>query len=100
MTVGEAVRALDAFGERRKDRAYFEYSNALAIGLFISAMFSGSHKAPELHDIFPDLFPRDEVKEEEAKDSASAANFINFANAFNRRYEPNGNGKPESENNG
>lgn len=99
MTVGEAIRACDAFGEQRRDRAYFEYSNALAIGLFIGSMFSNSHNPPAIHDIFPELFDKDEEAEAVTNENASAANFLNFANKFNERFH-NGNGKPESENNG
>lgn len=99
MTVGEAARACDAYQERKRDTAYFAFTQAMATGLFISSMFS-SKSPPTIHDIYPEFFNEDEEAEQEAKDASSAANFINFANAFNRRYEPNGNGKPESENNG
>lgn len=98
MTIGEAVRAYDAVREIRKDMAYFAFTNAMAVGGFIASMFS-KHQPPTIHDIYPELFPIDEEAEEEARMKRSEANFINFANAFNKRYE-NGNGKSESENNG
>lgn len=102
MTVGEVSRAIDAFNTQRRDKAYFDYTQAMTIGLFISSVFS-SKEPPTLEEIYPDLF--DEEKEEleqieQAKrDERSAANFIKFANAFNRNYE-NGDRKSESENNG
>ena len=103
MTIGEAVREIDAFGQRRRDKAYFEYTNAMAVGMFISAMFS-SKQPPKMEEIYPELFgDTEEQKEEDAqrlRDESSAANFIKFANSFNRRYEANGNRKSESENNG
>lgn len=99
MTVGEVVRACDAYHEHRRERAYLTYMEAMTTGLFISSMFS-SKQPPKLHDIYPELFSANEETEQEKKDAVSAANFIKFANAFNRRYGTNGNGKPESENNG
>jgi len=98
MTVGEACREYEAHRERRKEQARLAYSNALTTGLFVASMFS-SKEPPKLHDIYPDLFPVDEEAEEEQKESDSAANFINFANAFNRKFD-NGDRKSESENNG
>lgn len=92
------MRAYKAFIESRKDMAFFAYTNAMAVGGFVASMFS-KHQPPTMHDIYPELFPIDEEAEEEARMKRSEANFINFANAFNKRYE-NGNGKSESENNG
>ena len=101
MTPGEAVRACDAYGERRKDIAYFSYSTAMAVGGFVASMFGSGH-APTINEIYPELFPAEirEEAEHEARMSKSEANFIKFANAFNQRYEANGNRKSESENNG
>lgn len=99
MTAGEAVRECDAYQDRRRDRAYFEYTNAMTTGMFVASMFS-SKPPPKLSDIYPDLFDEDEEAEEEKKATESAANFINFANAFNRKFGNGDNGKSESENNG
>lgn len=105
MTVGEAVRACDAYTDRRKDMAYFAYTNAMAIGGFIASMFS-SGSPPTISEIYPELFPeeeQEEVKQEierEIRMTRSEANFIKFATAYNQRYEANGNRKSESENNG
>lgn len=98
MTVGEAVRACDAYQDRRRDTAYFAFTNAMAVGLFVSSVFS-SKSPPEIHDIYPELFKEDEEAEQKIQDSKSVANFINFANAFNRNFD-NGDRKSESENNG
>lgn len=98
MTVGEAVRACDAYQERRRDMAYFAFTNAMAVGLFVGSMFS-SKSPPKIHDIYPEFFKEDEEAEQKVQDSKSAANFINFANAFNRNFD-NGDRKSESENNG
>lgn len=101
MTWGETVREYDAYMRRRKDLAYFSYNTALAVGGFVASMFS-SRQPPTINEIYPELFPKEEEDEEaveEARMSQSEANFINFANAFNKRYE-NGNRKSEGENNG
>lgn len=102
MTVGEALRTYEAYEDRRKDAAYFEYTNAMAVGLFVASMF-GSKKVPDISDIYPEFYPRDVEREQETeqkvKDFKSETNFINFANKFNRRFE-DGNRKSESKNNG
>ena len=102
MTVGEACRVIDAYNAQRRDRAYFDYTQAMTIGLFISTMF-GPKSPPSLEEIYPDLFDEEaeelEQIEQEKRDERSAANFIKFANAFNRRFE-SGDRKSESENNG
>ncbi len=99
MTVGEAVRACDAYQDRRRDTAYFAFTNAMAVGLFVGSMF-GSKSPPAIRDIYPELFDEeDEEAEQTIQDSKSVANFINFANAFNRNFD-NGDRKSESENNG
>ena len=99
MTIGEAARACDAYADRRKDQAYFAYTNAMAVGAFIASMFNKSQKTPTIEEIYPELFPKDEEAQMEAQIDRSAANFMKFANAINERFQ-NGNGKPESENNG
>lgn len=98
MTIGEAVRACEAYQDRRRDRAYFAYMEAMTVGLFVSSMF-GSKSPPKIQDIYPDLFSENEEAEQEQRADASVQNFINFANAFNRKFE-NGDRKSESENNG
>ena len=70
---------------------------ALLVGL--GSMF-GSKSPPAIRDIYPELFDEaDEEAEQTIQDSKSVANFINFANAFNRNFD-NGDRKSESENNG
>ena len=103
MSLGEAIRAIEAYRDMRKDRAYLDYMHAMTTGMFIGSMF-GSRQPPKIEDIYPYLFPKDDEAIEEALEeqrmTQSEINFINFANSFNKRYEAHGNGKPESENNG
>lgn len=103
MTIGEVVRACEAYEDRRRDTAYFAYTTAMTVGLFVGSMF-GSKSPPTIEEVYPELFSdkKEEVEKAEqmAKDERSAANFIKFANSFNQRYKPNGDGKPESKNNG
>ena len=98
MTIGEGVRAYKAYDDRRKDQAYFSFTGAYATALFVASMFS-SKSPPSISDIYPEFFPKDEEVETVIQDSKSTANFINFANAFNRNFD-NGDRKSESENNG
>lgn len=99
MTVGEGVRAYNAYEERRKDTAYFSYTTAMTTGLFIASMF-GSKSPPRIYDVYPEFFTEDEEVKEEVQDSKSAANFVNFANAFNRKFDNGSDRTTESENNG
>lgn len=100
MTVGEASRVIKAYNENRRDRAYFAYTEAMALGAFVASVFS-SKSPPSVNDIYPELFPKEEQEaaETDARMERSVANFLKFANAFNRRYT-DGNRKFESENNG
>lgn len=98
MTIGEGIRAFKAYEDRLKDQAYFSFTNAYATAMFVSSIFS-TKSPPTITDIYPEYFPKDEEVEEIVQDSKSAANFVNFANAFNRKFD-NGDRKPESENNG
>lgn len=96
MTIGEAVRACDAFEERRKDVAYFSYTTASAVGWFIGSMF-GSGAPPTLSDIYPTLHPKEaeqQTEEEPQEDvimDKSTVNFMKFAQSFNQRFKENGN---------
>lgn len=103
MTIGEAVRVCEAEIRRRKDRAYFAFTNAMTVGLFVASMFS-SKQPPVIEDIYPELFGMSEEEaaeaEEEKRTELSVARFIKFANAFNRKFEQNGNRESESQNNG
>lgn len=89
MTVGEGVRAYKAYEERRKDAAFFAYTNAMTTGLFIASMF-GSKSPPTIHEVYPEFFKQDEETEEikqEIRDAKSEVNFLNFAKAFNRNFD-------------
>lgn len=101
MTIGEGIRAFKAYEDRLKDQAYFSFTNAYATAMFVSSIFS-TKSPPSIHDIYPEFFPKDEKNEEleeQIREAKSEANFLNFANAFNRKFD-NGDRKPESENNG
>ena len=102
MTVGEGVRAYNAYEERRKDEAYFSYTTAMTTGLFISSMF-GSKSPPSIQDVYPEFFKneeKDEEVEQTIRDAKSEANFLNFAKAFNRKFDNGSDRTTESENNG
>lgn len=98
MTIGEAVRSFKSYEERLKDQAYFSYMNAMTTAAFIGSMF-GSKSPPQIYDVYPEYFPKEEEVEEDIRDAKSEANFLKFAQAFNRKFD-NGDRKPESENNG
>ena len=88
MTMGEAIREADGIqwrtNEERKVAARFAYAEAMTTGAFVSAIFGGS-RPPEIYDVFPELFSRED--DEAARMEKSANNFIKFANAHNRKCE-------------
>lgn len=94
MTIGEAVRACEAFEKRRKDIAYFSYATASAVGWFVGSIF-GSGQPPTLSDIYPTLHPKEAEEQTEEESQAvimdkSTTNFLKFANSFNQRFKENG----------
>lgn len=104
MTLGEVIRASEAHTALLKERARFDFLQALSIGLFFGSAISGKN-VPKIEDIYPEFFGSKEAEEAqkeaetEERMNRSAANFMNFATAFNKRFE-NGDRKSESENNG
>lgn len=105
MTLGEVIRASEAHTAQLKERARLDFLQALSIGLFFGSAISGKN-VPKIEDIYPEFFGSEEAEEarkkaeEEERMSRSAANFMNFATAFNKRFEQNGDRELKSENNG
>lgn len=83
MTIGEVNRYLQGciFREERqmKLRANMDYRLAVSLVSILGASFN-SKPTPSIYDLYPDLF-------EEDRTAKSVANFINFANSFNRKIK-------------
>lgn len=84
MTIGEIDRYIKGFVKREerfnRQRASYDYQLASTIIRGVSVVFNGG-TFPSIQEVYPDLF------EEEDKTAKSVANFINFANSFNRKYK-------------
>lgn len=81
MTFAEIQRYANGVNYRREQeiklRAQMDYNLAATIGQFVSCMFSSSSKPPEIYDIYPSLFEREDQ---------SANNFLKFAEEFNAKF--------------
>lgn len=58
--------------------------SAMTIVKGVNKVLTGKGDIPTLTDLYPELFPEEEVKEQ--KMNKSFANFINFANSHNRKF--------------
>ena len=69
--------------------------SAMTIIKGVNKVLTGKGEIPTLTDIYPELFPEEELKQQRM--NRSAANFINFANSFNKRKQ-NDNRRTQSHN--
>ena len=83
MTIGEVNRYLQGclFREERqiKSRASMDYKLAISLVSILGASMS-SKPIPTIYELYPDLF-------EEDRTAKSVANFMNFAQSFNRKFK-------------
>lgn len=95
MTVGEVTRWSEGAAHRHRsqlrDQAALDHTHALLLAKCIGIVFGSGGKFPRLEDSYPDLF-REELQEEqrqaeeERRMAMSAARFVAFANAFNKKH--------------
>ena len=93
MTIAELNRVLASRNrvkqQEAKERAYFDYILADIIGRSISRVYSKKGKLPEISDIYPNLFNKEEIKQKQAEHKARmfALKLKEFANFHNAKYE-------------
>lgn len=93
MTIAELVRLIESKKRIQKaaqvERASFDYALADLIGRSVSRVFNSSNKMPEIYDVYPSLFEREEIdeKRQEKIDELSALRFRDFAQSFNQRFK-------------
>lgn len=89
MSLDEIRRKLESYKRVREQQAREEATMAwkLAdlIGVSVSRLFSKNNKYPEIEDVFPELF--DQTERENRKIELMSQRFIQFAEAFNRKFE-------------
>ena len=92
MTVGELSRWIES--KRRvveielKEKASFNYIQADLIGRSIARIYSKNSKMPPIEEVFPTLFTKDELEEQEMerRDKLSIMRFEQFALAHNQKF--------------
>ena len=72
-----------------KERAMFDYLLADLIGKSVSRIYSNSARMPELYEVYPSLFEREDIEEkkQEQRDTLSALRFKQFAQSYNKRFK-------------
>lgn len=96
MDLAEIGRYVNAYKERqlieKKAKASDMHNLGRLIGLGVgSVAISNKIKYPSLSETFPTLFNSEEEQQmqQQAAISRSVANFMNFANAHNKKWEKN-----------
>lgn len=91
MTLAEIERAVESKKRVKKiqdqERAAFDYALADMIGRSVSRIYSSSAKLPELYEIYPALFDKEEIQEKQQtqKDELFALRFRQFAQNYNNK---------------
>ena len=79
--------------QNAQDKAYFDYKLADLIGASVAIRFNKSgSELPLIEKVYPDIFDAEKMKAErkKAKDKLLVAQFMQFANAHNQKFERKG----------
>lgn len=89
MTFGEVGRVLESRKRVNQQRAYMDYKLADLIGYSVARVHNKANQMPSIYDSYPNLFneEEDELALEERRMERSAINFLEFARAFNKKFE-------------
>lgn len=93
MTLAEVERAVESKKRVQKmearEKANFDYILADLIGRSISRIYSSSAEMPNIADIYPSIFDKEEVEEaiQEKKNELFAARLKQFAQSHNKKIE-------------
>lgn len=77
MSVAEVERYLKGVEWRMKLKAQFDYSLADLIGISAARMVSNDVKFPSIEEVYPNLFKKEEQKQEETKEEIATQNSVN-----------------------
>lgn len=92
-TLAEIERAVSSkkrvMEREKKERAYFDYTLANAIGYSIGRLFDENNKYPDIEDIYPSIFDTKQHQEELQKkqDEITALRFKQWAESFNKNFK-------------
>lgn len=93
MTLAEVLRALESnmrvSKSQMKAQARMDYTLANLIGYSVGRIHNKANQMPSIYDSYPHLFNEDEDEQaiEERMTERSAINFLEFARAFNKKFE-------------
>ena len=93
MTLAEIERAVEAKKKilllEARERAAADYLLADLIGKSISRIYSEEAKLPEIYEVYPDLFNKEEMERQrrEQKNAISAMKFKQFATSHNKKLK-------------
>lgn len=99
MTFAELERLINSKDRMRKyeaqEKARYDYILAALIGRAFAAGMDSKAKFPEIHEVYPSLFDREEreAQKQEQSNQLSALRFKQFANSYNKRYKEVANDK-------
>lgn len=90
MSLDEIRRKLEShkrqMEQTAKEKAVMTWKLADLIGVSVSRLFSKNNRYPSIEDVFPELFDVESKRNE-----LTCQRFIQFATAFNRKFESENN---------
>ena len=99
MTFAELDRLVDSKKRMEKhwaqERATYDYIHAALIGRAFAASMDSKAKFPEIYEVYPSLFDREERENQkrEQSDQLSALRFKQFAHSHNKKFKEVANDK-------
>lgn len=92
MTIGEVGRLVESkqriYKRELKQKATFDYRLAELIGRSIARIYSSSQEMPNIADVYPSLFEKEEIEEkmEEKRIEVFSQKLKQFAKIHNSQY--------------
>lgn len=91
MTIPEVNRYIKAWGWREKRQQQFAAGTLYQLPTLIAIGILDGKKYPEIYEVFPSLFDKEEIEEAKRRNELekSRANFMAWAESFNKKFERN-----------
>lgn len=91
MTLEEVVRYVQSRKRVKKtqdqEKALFDYLHADLVGRSVARIYSSSTELPEIYEVYPDLFNKEEIEEarQQMKEEKALNYMMEFAASFNAK---------------